>query len=34
LVFSLLQRTLSNSLKIAIFDPISSGFLKKLLFDV
>lgn len=34
LVFSSLQRTLSNSLKNAIFDPISSGFVNKLLFDV
>jgi hypothetical protein len=34
LVVSLLQRTPSNSLKNAIFDPISSGFMNKLLFDV
>jgi hypothetical protein len=34
LVFSSLQRTLSNSLKNAIFDPISSGLVNKLLFDV
>jgi len=34
LVFSLLQRTRSNSLKYAIFDAISSGFVNKLLFDV